>query len=99
MRFSPGSRSVDIAAPTLSHLKEDDQGACGQVGTVRDRSLHGPLPDDVADRREAGQDHTVKQRLDRRQRAEQNTHEGGELDVSESERLGLKINAPTRPSK
>src|SRR5438128_125290 len=75
MRFSPGKSSDVIAAPTLSHLVEDDQGARGQVWTVRNRPFHRPLPDDVADGCESGQHHAVEQCLDRRQWAEQEAHE------------------------
>src|SRR5438445_10367826 len=79
-----------MAAPTLSHLVEDAQGARGQVWTVRNRRFHRPLPDYVADGCESGQHHAVEQCLDRRQWAEQEAHERRELDVSESQRLGLE---------
>src|SRR6267378_7046352 len=89
MRFSPG-RSSDIAAPTLSHLIQDDQRARRQVGAVSDRAFQRPPPDDDCDRHHPGDEHAVEQRLDRRQRAEQKAHERRELDVAEAERLGFE---------
>src|SRR5216684_5302878 len=57
MRFSPGRSSDGTAAPTLSHLEEDDQCPRGQVRTVRDRPFQGSPPDDDADRCQSGQEH------------------------------------------
>src|SRR6266851_4080142 len=97
MRFSPGSSSDDIAAPTLSHLEQDDQGAEREVRAVRDRPLQRSPPDDDGDRDQPGQEHAVEERQDdrggdgrgrRRQRAQEEAHERGELDVAESERFG-----------
>src|ERR1700736_6111008 len=68
--FSPGSRSLAIAAPTLSHLEEHDQRGQREVWAVRDGAFQRAIPDDDDDRGEAGQEHSVEQGLDRWQRAE-----------------------------
>src|SRR5437879_2942599 len=88
--FSPGRRSLAIAAPTLSHLEEHDQRGQREVRAVRESAFQRAIPDDDTDRGQAGQEHAVEQRLDRRQRAEKKTHERGELDVPETERFGFE---------
>src|SRR5229473_3174567 len=90
MRFSPGRSSDGIAAPTLSHLEENDQRSRGQVWAISDGSFQRSPPDDDSNRHQPGDEHAVEQRLDRGQRAEQKAHERGELDISETQRLGLE---------
>src|SRR3981081_1747839 len=70
IRFSPGSSSEGIAAPTLSHLEEDDQRAQGQKRTVSQAPFHRSPPDDQPNREESGREHTQEQRIDRAQRTQ-----------------------------
>src|SRR6266446_10153156 len=91
MRFSPG-RSLLMAGycRSLEGVQQHDQGPGGEVGPVRDRALEGSMPSDVSDRDEPGKYDAVEHRRERVGPAEEQAHEGGKLDVAETQRFGFE---------
>src|ERR1700757_1117419 len=90
-RFSPG-RSLLMAAysPLLGQLQEDEKRPRREVGPIGDRALERAVNRDEGDRSDRREQDSIEERCQRVGPTEQQAHEERELDVAETQSLGLE---------
>src|SRR5690242_5918398 len=90
-RFSPGrSLLMPAYSPLLGQLQEDQERARREVRPIGDGALERAVDDDVGDRPDRGEEHSVEERGQRVGPTQQQAHEERELDVTETQRFGLE---------